>query len=367
MGHIFISFIFFNFILIIIYNHYKKGDYYIKKTDLVIFTLLLIAFGTYGGGEGDYVHYKERIEEFHSILDVLYAGGMEKQYYYLAYLVDGNYNLWRLVVFSIQFIGMSWLLYKAKLNTYPILICFITSCLVTSVYGRAFWGVIFYFLGLYLLIEKKNPLFLIIIALCYVSHTQNIVLLAMIPLAFIDIKKWQILLLFLLFGVIVTLVKDTFVSLLDSGGVDGADYVNDRMQKYSEGELGNFGNSIGEYIMFAFRYIPVAIIVLVWIKVIIKNRKKYLSIDKPYRGIVNITIGIVLSSIILLFAKLGGGTFFYRILALACYPVTVLLPYMVDVKVMKKQTFNTYIWVFIIMSEIGYIKDLYYAYANGNF
>ena len=367
MGHIFLSFLFFNFIYIIFYQHYKRGDYYINKTNLVIYTLLLVAFGTYGGGEGDYVHYKERIEEFHSILDVLYAGGMEKQYYYLAYLVDGNYDLWRLVLFSIQFVGMSWLLYKAKLNTYPILLCFIASSLVSSVYGRAYWGSIFYFLGTYLLIEKKNPLFLIIIALSYFSHTQNIVLLAMLPLAFINIKKWHILLVIVLSGTLVTLLKDTFTNILNSGGIEGADYVNDRMQKYSEGSLGNFGNSIGEYIMFVLHYVPIALVLLTYLKVLFKQRNKYLSFYKPYRGILNVAIGIVATSIIVLLAALGGGTFFYRILAMAGYPITLLLPYMVESNVIKKKTFNLYILFFFITTEISYFKDLYYAYMNGNF
>ncbi len=34
--------------------------------------------------------------------------------------LNGNYFLWRFVLYSIQFIGFSWFLYKAKLNTYPI-------------------------------------------------------------------------------------------------------------------------------------------------------------------------------------------------------------------------------------------------------
>ena len=128
MGHIFFSFILYNIILVSIYVKYRRGEYYIKKSILLLYTVLLIVFGTYGTGEGDYLHYKESVESIHSLFDVFYYNGMEVQYNYLALFLEGNYTLWRLVIFSVQFIGMSLLLYKAKLNTYPILLFFIAIC-----------------------------------------------------------------------------------------------------------------------------------------------------------------------------------------------------------------------------------------------
>lgn len=365
MGHILLSFLFYNVLLIIFYSHYRKGNYYIDKPHLVLYTILLIAYGTYGGGEGDYLHYKESVEEFHTLFDVMYYNGMEIQYNYLAYIVGANYDLWRLVLFSVQFIGMSWLLYKAKLNTYPVFLCFVSICLVLYTYQRAYWGVIFYFMGLYLLLEKKNPLFLIIIALCYISHTQNIVLLALLPLGFINIRKWQLLLVILLIGVLATTLKEYFTIYLDSGGVEGADYLNDKAQRYSEGGLGNFGNSIGEYIMFVFRYVPLAVIVISCLKMIFVNRNRYMAFTKSFRGIINITIGLTIASLVVLFADLGAGTFFYRIISMTLFPISLLLPYFVETKTIKKATFRAYVLVYILVAEMGYFKDIYYAYANG--
>lgn len=367
MGHILLSFLFYNLLLFIFYIHYREGHFFIKKSHLISYTILLIAFGTYGGGEGDYVHYKEIIEQHHSLFDVAYSTGMEPQYYYLAYLVDGNYNLWRFVVFSIQFVGMSWLLYKAKINTYPIYLCFVSLCLVSSVYQRNFWGQIYFFLGVYLLIEKKNPFFLIIIALCYVSHTQNIVLLGLLPLAFIDTKKWHLLLALVLLGTISSVIKDNFTSIIDSGGIEGADYVNERMTTYSKSETGNFGESFGEFLLFLFRYVPLGIIFLTWLKILFKSRGKYLLFYKPYRRVLNISIGIVLSSFVILFASLGGGSFFYRILGMILFPFSILIPYMVSTRTIKKKTFDLFIHLFVITTEFSYMKDVYYAYANGNF
>lgn len=365
MSHIFISFLFYNLILIILYKHYKKGEYYIKKSDLFFYTILFIAFGTYGGGEGDFLHYQERVSLFQFLDDVYYYDMMEVQYNYLAYWLHGNYYLWRLVIFSVEFIGMSWFMYKAKLNTYPIFICFVAYCMILSVYNRGFWGGIYFFMGLYLLIEKKNPLFLIAIALCYFSHTQNIVLLALLPLGFIRFKSWHFLLILLSAGMIVVLLHDTFNNILDAGGIEGADYINKKMDDYSQSRISNFGNSIGEIVIFILRYVPMFIIVFSWITLVIKNRDKYLSLYKPYRGVINVTIGLIIIAIIILFASLGGGTFFYRVLSMALFPLSITLPYLFEEGVLRVRTFNFYIVFFIIGSELNYIKDLYYAYVGG--
>lgn len=365
MTHIFLSFLLFNIILFIFYTHYRRGHYFIDKKHLVFYTILLIAFGTYGTGEGDYLHYRESVEIIQSMFDVAYYNGMEVQYNYLAYLCGGNYTLWRLVLFSVQFIGMSWLLYKAKLNTYPIFLCFIAICLILYTYQRSYWGVIFYFIGLYLMIEKKNPLFVIVIILCYFSHTQNVVLLTLLPLAFIDIRKWHILAVILLLGTIVTIVKDTFNSILDSGGIEGAEYAYGKMERYNKSDIGNFGNSIGETLLFVLRYVPMAFVFMTWLVVIFNKRNKYIALYKPYRRVLNVMIGVVISSIIVLLADFGGGTFFYRIIAMACFPLAMLLPYMMTIKMIKKQTFNLYVLLFVLTAELSYLKDIYYAYVHG--
>lgn len=363
MGHIFLSFLFYNIILIIVYKHYKRGEYYIKKTDLFFYTLLLIAYGTYGNGEGDYLHYKENVNMIHSLYDVLRQDGMEIQYNYLSFLVDGNYDLWRFVIFSIQFIGMSWLLYKAKLNTYPVLLGFITICLILYTYQRSYWGVIFYFLGVFLFLEKRNIVFLIIVALCYIAHTQNIVLLALLPVGFINLKKWHILAIILMFGIITTIFSDYFNTFLDSGGVEGADYINNKMSRYGESGGNHFGSSIGEYLIFILRYVPTILIILTCVRLILKN--KYQSLYLPYRRIINIALGLVMVSLVFLFGSVGSATFFYRILSMTLFPVSLFLPYLVKNKIIKKQIFNNYINVFIICAELNYLKDLYYAYSHG--
>lgn len=367
MTHIFLSFLFYNVLLIIFFRHYKKGDYYIKKTDLIIYTILLIAFGTYGGGEGDFWHYQERVALFRFIEDVYYYDMMEVQYNYLAYWLHGNYYLWRLVIFSVEFIGMSWFLYKAKLNTYPIFLCFVAYCLILSVYNRGFWGSIYFFMGLYLLIEKKNPLFLIAIALCYFSHTQNIVLLMLLPLGFVNLKTWHLLLLLLITGLLVTLLRDTFNNIINVGGIEGADYINKKMTDYSQSKLGNFGNSIGEFAIFILRHVPMFAIFISWVNIVVIKRNSYLSIYKPYRAVMNVTMGLVFLSLIVLFASIGGGTFFYRVLLMAFFPTAITLPFMFNCGLLKEKAFNIYIIVFIVGSELNYIKDLYYAFVGGGY
>lgn len=365
MTHILLSFIFYNILLIIFYYHFKCGNKYIGKKNLLFYTILLIAFATYGTGEGDYLHYKENVELFRSLADVSFYRGMEIHYNYLAYFLEGNYTLWRLVIFSLQFVGMSWLLHKAKLDTYPVFFSLVAICLVLYTYQRSYWGVIFYFLGIYLLQEKKNPLFIIIIVLSYFSHTQNLVLLGLLPLGFINLRSWHLLLVFLFMGVIAATLKDYFNYYLDSGGVENAEYLNYKVDLYSRGGKGNFGNSIGEQITFFIRYIPVVIIVLIWLKLLFTKRKKYLSLYKPFRRVVNIMIALVITSLVILLSDLGSGTFFYRILAMTLFPVSMIMPEMVKNKIMKEKLFYDIIGIFVFATEVSYFKSIYYAHVVG--
>lgn len=368
MGHILLSFLFYNILVIIFYTHYKRGDYFINKRHLFFYTLLLIAFGTYGGGEGDYLHYKEAIENIHSLADVLYYKGMEIQYYYLAYLLEGNYTIWRFVVFAVQFIGLGWFLYKAKLNTYPVLLGFTSLLLVTSIYGRVYWGVIYFFMGCYLLIEKKNPLYLIAVALCYFSHTSNLILIALLPLSFINLKKWHIVLIIALFGTIITVFNDYFSTLIDNGGVEGADYLNIKVNSYSiqTSNYNNFwGNSIGEMIIFMLRHIPLLLILLKILFYFLRSYGDFEKIYKPLQRVINVYLGINLVALVFLFADMNNGTYFYRVLAMSFFAITLMLPYMVDHKIITKRIFNVYIVLFLVASEANYLKDLYYAYMGG--
>ena len=365
LWHIFLSFLFFNYLLYTIYNKYKKGEYYIIKKDWIKYIFLFILFGTLGGGEGDYYHYKEIIEKPYSSMDLLFYTGIEKQYIYLSYYVGGNYNLWRFVLFSIQFLGMGWLLYKAKMNTYPVLLSFTSFCLVMSVYGRAFWGSIFFFLGVYLLIEKKNPLYLLAIACCYFSHTSNLVLIVLLPLAFISIKRWHLIVIVLLFGTLVAIFKDAFLDYLNSGGFEAeeAEHLNDRLQSYGNREAtGYFGQSMAENLGFVLKYIPQLSILFLALFISFKNK-----ISRSIRGVINISTGLLILSLIILAASIGGGTIFYRILGMTMLPVSLLLPYMKDSGLIKKKRYNTFIYLFILCAEYGYLKDMFYAVANGNY
>lgn len=227
---------------------------------------------------------------------------------------------------------------------------------------------IFYFIGLFLLIEKKNPLFLVVIGLCYFSHTQNVALLALLPMGFIKLKSWHLIAIVPFLGLIAVYFKDYLLAIIDSGGIEDADYLNSKIHTYGEGGTNYFGSSAGEFLLFVFRYVPMVVVVLTWGKMILTNKKMYNSLGISYRGIMNITLGLVIAAVIVLSASsLGIGIIFYRVLAMALFPLVLLLPYMVDKKMLKKRTFNKILLVYMFCSEYSYMKDLYYAYVSGTF
>lgn len=328
--------------------------------------MVFIAFGTYGGGEGDYWHLKESVENCTTLTDVLFGGGMEQQYKFLAYWLDGNYTLWRLIIYSLQFIGMFSLLKAAKLNTYSFLLIFTTMCLVPSVYGRAFWGGIFFFIGMVLLINKRNPLFLLIMLLSYFSHTQNVLLIALLPLCLFNINKWHILLMVLLLGVVATAFKDYFTLFVDSGGIEGADYINSKVNEYSSDNVNvndSIINSIGELILFIIRYVPLFVFLFYLSYLVIKSEKVAL-LATPFRRMIGFPILLFFFSLVLLRADINEN-YFYRCLVMMQFPISLIMSHMQDYKLLKKKTFLRYNYLFTLAFEFSYCKDLYYAYAGG--
>ena len=109
-----LSFLFYNIIVFLIYRHYRRGEYKIPISQLILFTLLFIAFGTYGNHLGDYWRINEMVDFFgKSSIDVEEGFAMEKHYYLLAKLVNGNYILWRLIINCVAFIGFAFFLGRA--------------------------------------------------------------------------------------------------------------------------------------------------------------------------------------------------------------------------------------------------------------
>ena len=249
-----------------------------------------------------------------------------------------------------------------------MLIAFTSLFLVTSIYGRVYWGVIYYFIGLYLFIENKKPLYLILVALCYVSHTSNLILIALLPLGFWELKRWHLVLIIVLFGSITSLFNDYFNLILDEGGIDGADYLNGKVNSYTtSGQFvfSYWGNSIGEKIIFLLRHVPLIFVLFRIMKIFMGDNKEFKLFDKPFRRIIYVYIGVNLISFVFLFADMKTGTYFYRVLAMSFFPITLILPYLMVKKQMTKHSFNLYIILFLIASEANYLKDMYYAYVAG--
>ena len=101
--------------------------------------------------------------------------------------------------------------------------------------------------------------------------------------------------------------------------------------------------------------------------ILFQSREKYLSFYKPYRRIINISIGLLLISLIVLIAGMGSGALFYRVLAMIFFPIALLLPYLNEEGVIKRRTFNNLFTLYVFITELQYLKDLYYAYAGGRF
>ena len=362
MAGLIISFIFYNFIVMLIYGHFKRGEYNISNNQLIFFTLLFIAFGTYGNHLGDYWRINEVIETYGVLSSDVIGVSMEKHYYLLAKLVNGNYVLWRLVINCVAFIGFAFFLRKSKMANYPTLLLFATMCLFWVAGHRGWWGYIYYYFGVYLFFRDKKYIYLILAAVSYFSHSSNILLIALLPIAFFKFNRFYTIVIIVVLILGLDKLQEYF-DFMVGGGVEN-EYYSHKLNTYSSQTANNyFGSSIGEYLQNFFTLVPKYLFMFYMLKSLLFNKKYMKCIRAEHNAIINISINLFLVSIAAFFMNLGSGTIAYRLFTMSTFPIFILSDFILNGRYQKYKLKMTY-W-FLISIELVYIFSIYYASIHG--
>lgn len=362
MEGLILSFIFYNIIVLLIYMHYKQGEYEVTTKQLIVFTLLFIAFGTYGNHLGDYWRINEMIEFYGKTPSDDFGSSMEKQYYALAKFVNGNYVLWRFIINCIAFGGLAFFLRKSKMANYPTLLLFATMCLFWVAGHRGWWGYIYYYFGVYLFFRDKKVIYLILVAFSYFSHSSNILLLLLLPIGFLKINRFYIVIVCLFISLGLNIFQEYFNIIAESG--IGNEYYSDKLQTYSSQNANNFfGSSIGEYLQNFFILVPKYLFMFYILKQLL-SKKYYINNMRPEENaITHICIISFLVSIAAFFMDLGSGTIAFRLFTMSTFPILLLSNYFL-IGNKKKYKFKM-MKCFFISIELVYIFSIYYASIHG--
>lgn len=320
--------------------------------------LLFIVYATYGNHFGDYYRYDETIMYYGTTPWNDIGIHMEPQYYYLAKIVNGNPLLWRLVISCINFIGLGFFLKKSDMNNYPTLLFFAVSSLFWAAGHRGWWGIIYYFFGVYLCFYRKNLCYLLFCFAVFYSHASHIAMLCLLPLVFFRFNKYvAIAAIIAMFG-FTTVFQDYFNAFLINGMND--EYAAEKINAYSS-QGGNkfFGDSIGEILQNLTSKVPSALFLFYLFWKAISDRVFRMKMSREVNALLNVSFGLFIASILCMLMNLNSGTFSTRLFSMAAFPIMLIAPSVLVGN--KKKYYIKYIkWKWISI-ELTYFFALYYS------
>ena len=351
----------FHVTLLLCYIPYRQGKFYISNSKLCFFMILFILLGTYGNHFGDYFRYSEMIEIYGKSPWYDIGISMEPQYYYLAKIVDGSPTLWRLIIYSIEFIGLGFFLKKSNMNTYPTLLFFIVSCLFWATGHRAWWGLVYFFFGTYLCFYKRNYLYLLFCLAVLYSHSSHFILFCLLPIAFLRFNKYVAIFVIIMMLSSLNVFQDYFNTILIEGMED--EYASQKIHTYSsQGGQKFFGDSIGEILQNVTSKVPIYIFYIYLFIRVIFNRNFRINMPTEVNAIVNISFCLFMAALVFNLIDTNSGIFATRILTMCSFSAILIAP-----KVLignKEKYYHKLIkWKWISI-ELTYIIALYYTIVN---
>lgn len=353
-----ISCCYFQIILLIIFSHCRRGEYDIPDKKLWFYMMLFIVYATYGNHFGDYFGYDEMIMNYGKTPWFDVGVHMEPQYYYLAKIVNGNPLLWRLTIGCISFIGLGFFLKQSDMNNYPTLLFFAVASLFWAAGHRGWWGIIYFFFGVYLCFYKKKLWYLIFCFVVLYSHASHIAMLCLLPLAFFRFNKYiAIIAIASMFG-FTAVFHDYFNSFLMSGMED--EYAAEKINAYTaQGGNKFLGDSIGEILQNVTSKGPSFVFLFYLFWKMICDKSFRLRMSREVNALSNISFGLSITSVLFILMNMNSGTFSTRLFTMASFPIMLIAPSILTKD--KRKYYMKYIKWRWISIELTYFFALYYS------
>ena len=276
-------------------------------------------------------------------------------YYYVAILCNGNYELFRIIIWGGSFLIFYITCRVFKTPPYLAILLYFLLYNDHACYGRVTLAMSVFYLGLALLIKKKWFILGILIILSSVFfHHSMAVAVVLVPIIITPKNKKIQLVLYLTLFVVMYYVINRFMgeadSLMDdeSLGYYGRKMVSSQ-NKIDDGTYSRYGSIFGvlndlfEYLVF---YIPIFGL----FTIISKSKKTnmiYADMTKLYIIIVSITL---LSTTFLIIYQ-SFNVLFYRTLYMTMIPISILMATLLSNKLIKKD----FVYLTLAMAIIHYL------------
>ena len=338
----------------------SRRIFVLDKKYTIIFLVFFMIFAVYYCLDGDYYRYKIHVEK---ASDIYRPDTIEYVYQRLAFYINGNYNLFRLIVWGGAIILMSISTKLMRVNVLFMLMSIFVIYYEKVVYARATMGMSIYFLGLCLLLyclDRKKIVFVVaaiaIIIISIFFHRSMIFLIALTPTLVVPLenKKMRALMVVFLAFIALALTQIDFLSEL----MHNDEEYDTKYDKYNSHILGgrwaidSIKSLVSNLFSYTLFYLPFFYIS--------SSITKYgsqipLLIRRLYR--INFSVIAISTSFFILYG--GINVFFYRTLYMCMIPICILLSYCSKVRIISRKKMQSILIIAFVYMLLHFMTSIY--------
>lgn len=309
----------------------------------------------------DFYHYQGMVFQYSPKSNDNYG---EEFYQLLIVFVNKNYLFFRLVVWGISLALIYKTFRKFDLDTYKTFYFFLCAFILVFSYARASLAFSVYFYGLSILFNNKKGLLTVVISialilLSIVFHTSAYFLIAITPFCFVKIGKKLFVFLFLVSLILALNVDAIFELIMSNLYLINHEDITRKMTGYAAktADSATFFGIIQSILQFGAYYV---VFLSITYSLFLKKRNSIHDIPKAFIRLYSFIFIIMIIATLFLVLPLEDKVFFYRILFMSFIPLTIVVCWLEQKKLMS---FKLYMFVLSYCLVAQLWRYLYSVYT----
>ena len=334
-----------------------------KMVQLLIIGLFLVSFCL----DGDFFRLMEVIQNYDFTIGSYNYG--ERVYGIIASVVNRSYLLFRLIVWGGAFLLFCITSKRYGIDVYKASVYLFATMPVTFCYARVTLCMAIVFCGLsYFCKPAKSKwlgyiIGLLLLGISTYFHNSSYIMIAMSLAIFVPINKKTLIFLIILAPIIVRYAQSLFLDLVSVSDTFDNEGLADRLNRSVEttgSSLIDFstpGVAFQRILQYVSFYVPIFTVSSVCLK------KEYMSaIDKGVQRMFKVMLALFLLSTIFLMFEQASNTLFYRTLFMTMIPLVIIIQYLRSNMFMSSKQYKMCLDSGILYTSI---RILYCFYGYG--
>lgn len=348
-------------------GQYSENIYhfFFSKRYYFILSILIVLFSVYAYYDTDYYHY----ETIYNLVrgDYLYQSHVEPIYIWFINHSFNSYSFFRFIVWGGALLLFGVLFRRIKQDNDLTLSLFTLFFLLMFAYTRASLGIAVFYVGVSFIVNPlKNKLiniFLIVLFLIgsCLFHKSMILLLAILPFTLLKLTTRKILIFALIYPLGILFINYLLKHLIVLLPYLNDTMYTDTMQDYISAM--SVYNGIGAYLLNLLTRVPLYF-VFFYLVYKINFKKIYLQLPPIILYFYKILFFVFYTASIVYFINLGHKVLFYRILAMGCIPLIIVLGYLIQKGLINKQLYYSLFIVVWVSCNCRVFYSLYLSLMN---